>query len=224
MLKKINNQSLKDVFEGNLSSIFTGKGTKIIELENDVKDKELIRKYLDDNDILFLVSNYYSMEMNQLSVSYLMKNVDRKKVCDSEELKKISALFEKVRIMYNTKEKKFIALSVGQLKKEAIEEFGAMVEEKILNPEIVKFLKIGDKKKGFSEKFNKRVSAFEYFEEEEDRNSDIGLTEIVDHINSFKAFTNSDYYYMPFEGWSIEEVERNEYLDFLKSTFERVIV
>jgi hypothetical protein len=172
-----------------------------------------------DESMQFLITSYIGMPYENVSLMYPMK-MDKIKAENNNFISDLGNVFESVRY-YDNKSDSTI-LSLNGLRKDVSREFDSMMELGSVDDFLIDFFKIGFQKRSFSQKFNEKVEVFEYVLKGDTEQSDCG--KLINYIDVHMENTENKYFYLPLEGWKINEFSDNGYFNNLSMHYDKIFI
>jgi hypothetical protein len=216
MLKNIKKKEVRKILDLRMGN---GKWENL-NTANEVNSKNInVDKILHDESVQFLITSYIGMPYENVSLMYPMK-MDKVQADNNVFINNISNVFENVR--YYKNESDSTMLSLNGLKDDVSRGFDSMMELGSVDNFLIDFFKIGFQKRSFAQKFNEKVEVFEYVlkGDTEQRDCDKLINYIDDHMDN----TENNYFYLPLEGWKIDEFSDNGYFNNLSLHYDKIFI
>lgn len=216
MLKNVRRTEVRKILD---LSMENGKWENL-NLDKTETAKEISAdKLLHDESMQYLITSYIGMPYENVSLMYPMK-MDKVRGDNNVFINKLSNIFESVRYYKNKSDSTI--LSLNNLKDDISREFDSMMELGNVDNFLIDFFKIGFQKRSFSQKVNEEVEVFEYVLKGDTDQFDCDklINYIDDHMNN----TENNYFYLPLEGWKIDEFRDNGYFNNLSLHYDKIFI
>ena len=216
MLKNIKKKEVRKILDLRMGN---GKWENL-NTANEVNSKNInVDKILHDESVQFLITSYIGMPYENVSLMYPMK-MDKVQADNNVFINNISNVFENVR--YYKNESDSTMLSLNGLKDDVSRGFDSMMELGSVDNFLIDFFKIGFQKRSFAQKFNEKVEVFEYVLKGDTEQSD--CDKLINYIDDHMDNTENNYFYLPLEGWKIDEFSDNGYFNNLSLHYDKIFI
>ena len=216
MLKNVRRTEIRKILDLNMEN---GKWENLKSVKNETTKEVSVDRILHDESLQFLITSYIGMPYENVSLMYPMK-MDKVQAENNVFINNISNVFESVRY-YNNKSDSTI-LSLNGLKEDVSREFDSMMELGSVDNFLIDFFRIGFQKRSFSQKLNKEVEVFEYVLKGDTEQSD--CDKLINYIDDHMDNTENNYFYLPLEGWKIDEFRDNGYFNNLIMHYDKIFI
>jgi hypothetical protein len=216
MLKNVEKTEIRKILE---LSMDNGKWKNLNIGKNEISKEGSIDWILNDESMQFLITSYIGMPNQNVSLMYPMK-MDKVQAKNNNFINKLGNIFESVRY-YDNKSDSTI-LSLNGLKDDVSKEFDSMMELGSVDNFLIDFFKIGFQKRSFSQKFKKKVEVFEYVLKGDTEQCD--CDKLINYIDEHMENTENNYFYLPLDGWKIDEFNDNGYFNNLSMNYDKILI
>ncbi|SHJ00805.1 hypothetical protein SAMN02745751_01528 [Dethiosulfatibacter aminovorans DSM 17477] len=216
MLKNVRRTEVRKILDLNMEN---GKWENLNLDKTETTEEISADKLLHDESMQYLITSYIGMPYENVPLMYPMK-MDKVQGENNVFIKKLSNIFESVRYYKNKSDSTI--LSLNNLKDNISREFDSMMELGNVDNFLIDFFKIGFQKRSFSQKINEEVEVFEYVLMGDTEQCD--CVNLINYINDHMYNTDNNYFYLPLEGWKIDEFRDNGYFNNLSMHYDKIFI